>query len=584
MPWNPSDAKEHTKKANTKEKKKKWAKIANEVLENCLGKGGDRKECEAKAIRIANSKMSEENSMEKKTYKVPQSALNVRDSADIQLTDDSTQEISIIGYSGNILKGHFFWGDLAIDVNGIQFDGKRFAVLEEHDPHWKVGVANKKPDTKEGRVVFNKVRVLSNEKAQEFFQNARDGFPYQSSLRLYPLVMEELADGQQTEVNGLTMKGPGTVFRKSRFREVSVCVFGFDHNTSISMNDSPEEIEVMLTNDHILDSDKSEQGGDTELAMRKTARTPNYENTETKSWGSVSRNLTDYIDGYFKNNPGTDRPEDAWEDWDDTTQAFKNWTAGTTFLGNPNADTFEGGVAYPVVNPRTYKLNKNGVISAKAYANQDRTSLTSQQKSSLNNKANKLLKDEFGVDEEDNKNTKGEIPMNLDLATLKKDYPELYASLSEEVKDDKDKTIEELKTTIKNLEESNDGNETRLKELEKDLALRKEKALKDQAFAEIDKALQQSKVPTRLHEKVKQQIDYGQFVDDNGVLDTTKLTETISAEIKDWEAGLDEVQPQSSVLGLAGAVKGGEEESALTTQEDEDTVNRILSHVTSSKE
>jgi len=47
MPWKPSDAPKHTKKANTAAEKQQWAKTANSVLKD----GGS----EAKAIRTANA-------------------------------------------------------------------------------------------------------------------------------------------------------------------------------------------------------------------------------------------------------------------------------------------------------------------------------------------------------------------------------------------------------------------------------------------------------------------------------------------------------------------------------------------------
>lgn len=47
MPWTASDATGHTKKADTPDKKKKWAKVANSVLSLT----GD----EGRAIRIANA-------------------------------------------------------------------------------------------------------------------------------------------------------------------------------------------------------------------------------------------------------------------------------------------------------------------------------------------------------------------------------------------------------------------------------------------------------------------------------------------------------------------------------------------------
>jgi hypothetical protein len=47
MPWKPSDAQKHTRRACTKAGKEEWAKIANKVLKE----SGD----EGKAIRIANA-------------------------------------------------------------------------------------------------------------------------------------------------------------------------------------------------------------------------------------------------------------------------------------------------------------------------------------------------------------------------------------------------------------------------------------------------------------------------------------------------------------------------------------------------
>jgi predicted RNA-binding Zn-ribbon protein involved in translation (DUF1610 family) len=66
MPWTASDAEEHTKKADTEAKQKKWAKVANSALESCIEDGGKQDECEGRAIRIANAAMDEEK--ERQTY------------------------------------------------------------------------------------------------------------------------------------------------------------------------------------------------------------------------------------------------------------------------------------------------------------------------------------------------------------------------------------------------------------------------------------------------------------------------------------------------------------------------------------
>ena len=52
--WTSGDVDEH-KKGLTAEQKKKWVKIANKVLLDCLAKGESDKTCAPKAIRIANS-------------------------------------------------------------------------------------------------------------------------------------------------------------------------------------------------------------------------------------------------------------------------------------------------------------------------------------------------------------------------------------------------------------------------------------------------------------------------------------------------------------------------------------------------
>ena len=55
MPWTPKDAEKH-KKDLTDAQKKRWSKIANSVLSSCLADDGGQKECEGRAVRIANAK------------------------------------------------------------------------------------------------------------------------------------------------------------------------------------------------------------------------------------------------------------------------------------------------------------------------------------------------------------------------------------------------------------------------------------------------------------------------------------------------------------------------------------------------
>jgi HK97 family phage prohead protease len=71
MPWKPSDASRHIRDL-TPAQQRRWATIANSVLRQCLAGGGSQKECEGRAIRIANDrarggKENEMDEIERKT-------------------------------------------------------------------------------------------------------------------------------------------------------------------------------------------------------------------------------------------------------------------------------------------------------------------------------------------------------------------------------------------------------------------------------------------------------------------------------------------------------------------------------------
>lgn len=61
MPWNPSDVDKHKKGLSAKQKKR-WAKIANSILSEC--KEMKQSNCEQRAIRIANSRVSKDGGTE----------------------------------------------------------------------------------------------------------------------------------------------------------------------------------------------------------------------------------------------------------------------------------------------------------------------------------------------------------------------------------------------------------------------------------------------------------------------------------------------------------------------------------------
>jgi hypothetical protein len=149
--------------------------------------------------------------------------------------DDQTPKLSMVGYSGKIIKDHWYWGNLAIDLQGMKFEESRYPILENHDTSRKVAFMGKPVVDEQGQLVApNNSKLLDTEAADEFIKLSKQGFPYQSSISAKPLIVEKLEEGAKAEVNGFTMKGPGTIWRGSKFREMSVCVFGWDNKTSAS--------------------------------------------------------------------------------------------------------------------------------------------------------------------------------------------------------------------------------------------------------------------------------------------------------------------------------------------------------------
>jgi FtsZ-binding cell division protein ZapB len=145
-------------------------------------------------------------------------------------------KLNMVGYSGKVIKNHWYWNDLAIDLEGMEFDKKRYPILEDHMTSRKIAHISK-PVIEEGKLKAPEDAVfLDNEHANEFIKNTstKPPFPYQASIYAKPTVVERIEEGASSKVNGFTLKGPASIWRKCTFKEMSVCVFGADDKTSSS--------------------------------------------------------------------------------------------------------------------------------------------------------------------------------------------------------------------------------------------------------------------------------------------------------------------------------------------------------------
>lgn len=151
-------------------------------------------------------------------------------------SEDEKPKLKMTAYSGKIIKNHWYWGDLAIDVSGMSLSKKKIPVLEDHLTDKKIGFATK--FTQNNSLEVEESEFVDTPFSEEFIRLSKQGFPYEASIYARPSIIEELAEGESAEVNGYTFKGPGTIWRKSQLREVSVTTFGYDSQTkSVAMSE-----------------------------------------------------------------------------------------------------------------------------------------------------------------------------------------------------------------------------------------------------------------------------------------------------------------------------------------------------------
>lgn len=97
------------------------------------------------------------------------------------------------------------------------------------------------------------------------------------------------------------------------------------------------------------------------LDLLSVPRNPDFKGTEEVSWEGVGKTLKDFIEGYFsyvkKEVP------DNGENVKNLSPEAKKWIASKSLLGNSKAETSEDLIFFPVVNPKTNKLN-SGALKA----------------------------------------------------------------------------------------------------------------------------------------------------------------------------------------------------------------------------
>jgi hypothetical protein len=180
--------------------------------------------------------------------KIPRAAMILRgDDAPVELVaggEDGPARFRMIANSGKPIEGHAWWGNFAVDLKGLQIGRQRKPTLWEHNSDRPIGYTDKiTKGSGEGVVVEGS--FVNTDDAARVQQLSGEGFPWQASVYVPPLAIEDVPEGKTIKVNGHELSGPGTVFRKSKLREVSFATLGADENTSATaLSGGGDDVEV----------------------------------------------------------------------------------------------------------------------------------------------------------------------------------------------------------------------------------------------------------------------------------------------------------------------------------------------------
>jgi hypothetical protein len=132
-------------------------------------------------------------------------------------------------YDGSVIK-HWYWGNLAFDLKTMKLAKKRIPILDAHETDRPLGYST--GASFDGKFILEGKFLKNNKLAAERNSEIEEGFPYEASLRfdMAKTNIEFVRENNSIEVNGKTLRGPGTVMRNAVIMEGSICVFGALNN------------------------------------------------------------------------------------------------------------------------------------------------------------------------------------------------------------------------------------------------------------------------------------------------------------------------------------------------------------------
>lgn len=148
-----------------------------------------------------------------------------------------TAPFRMVARSGQPIE-HWYWGRIVHDLSGVRHKS-RIPIDYAHSDFEVIGYANHFDiDTGDLIVKGALVPYKDSDRASEVVHKFKAGVPYEASINFGGdgLKIQNVAEGEVTNVNGFEFSGPGVVVREWPLRGVAVCPYGADANTSTEFN------------------------------------------------------------------------------------------------------------------------------------------------------------------------------------------------------------------------------------------------------------------------------------------------------------------------------------------------------------
>lgn len=179
--------------------------------------------------------------------------------ADVELTASGRPPtISVVGYTGGMMRVPPF-GDLVIDLAGLQLSGDPIPILADHDSSLRGIIGHGVARVNAGRLLVQGTLIPGSETTQRIIELNKSGFRFQASVGVAPGIVERVRAGETLHINNRTIQSPQTAFslvRTGELREISLVALGADASTSVSIAASRNKGFGMTTDNNTPTADE----------------------------------------------------------------------------------------------------------------------------------------------------------------------------------------------------------------------------------------------------------------------------------------------------------------------------------------